>query len=160
MQDLDNNTFKNNIPNLINSEIVPQKYDEFWGESSCEITNPEAEVLVLARPYNQGSSQEEQLTKLLNACNLTKKQQTVQIPENQNIAYNNLKQKFNLKSILLIGVHPKQLGISALFRLNEINRFDNLNYIPTQSLEELESNPELKKALWVNALKPLFANGA
>lgn len=160
MQDLDNNTFKNNIPNLINSEIVPQKYDEFWDEPSCEITNPEAEILVLTRPYDQGSSQEEQLTKLLNACNLTKNQQTVQIPENQNIAYSKLKQKFNLKSILLIGVHPKQLGISALFRLNEINRFDNLNYIPTQSLEELESNPDLKKALWVNALKPLFANGA
>ena len=53
---------------------------------------------------------------------------------------------------------PQQLGIAAMFRLNEPNRFNERIFIPTLSIPDLEKQPDAKKQLWLGGLKPVFAD--
>jgi len=53
-------------------------------------------------------------------------------------------------------VHPKQLGISVLFRLFAPNHFNEKIFIAAPSLAEMEQQPDAKKQLWGQGLKPVF----
>jgi len=58
--------------------------------------------------------------------------------------------------VILAGILPIQLGISAMFRLNEPNKYGDCIWIPTLALTELDKLPEMKKQLWNMGLKPVF----
>lgn len=145
---------------IINTEIINTETDVFWyGNSvSHEKISPK-NVLILSKKIDEQSAEQQQLNKILDACKLTEdKYNIVQFTENERLAWHLLKGIANPSVVILFGVYPSRMGISALFRLNAMNNFDGASWIPTLSLQELEQQPQAKKDLWTNALKSLFAD--
>ncbi len=145
------------IPAIINTGIISNEWDQAWLETvSFKDLQPKP-VLIITSPYRDSRSEEPQLQKMLEACKLTTDQYNIiQINENQLIRIATLSNKLSIKTVLLLGILPNQLGISAQFILNTPNRFADSIFIPALSIWEMEQQPELKKQLWNNALKPVF----
>jgi DNA polymerase III psi subunit len=145
------------IPDIIDSKIVTQQVDEFWHKETPKKKNADAAVLVVSSVYSENDAA--QLQKILLACSLNADQYNIlQLKEGEQIAWHKLKQQFEPAVVLLFGIAPVQLGISALFQLYGVNNFDGCIWVPSASLQELEKQPEAKKQLWQQALKPLFAD--
>lgn len=148
------------IPRIITSEVIKSEQDVFWEDISAVIGElPHKKVLIISSAFAVGSDSETQLQKMLGACQLTDADyNTILLDEGQQVAWNKMRDLLEPEVILLIGVMPKELGISALFRLNSVNNFDGIKWIPTLSLPNLEQQPNAKKELWLQALKPLFVD--
>lgn len=148
------------IPRIITSEVIKSEQDVFWEDISAVIGElPHKKVLIISSAFAAGSDSETQLQKMLGACQLTDADyNTIQLDEGQQVAWNKMRDLLQPEVILLVGVMPKDLGISALFRLNSVNNFDGIKWIPTLSLPNLEQQPNAKKELWLQALKPLFVD--
>ncbi len=145
------------LPDILNTPVVTSNWDMFW--QAKELPQQVADVLVLTRPYETGSMEETQLHKMLQACMLDIRQCHIShIGADDNIAWHQLRDAAMPKAVLLLGVHPQQLGVSAMFRLFIPNNFDERIWIAAPSLGELEQQPEAKKQLWVNGLKPVFVD--
>lgn len=145
---------------IINTEIINTETDVFWHSNSVshEKISPK-NVLILSGKIDEQSAEQQQLKKILDACKLTENNfNHVQLADQERLAWHLLKGVANPSVVILFGVHPSRMGISALFRLNAMNNFDGTSWIPTLSLQELEQQPQAKKDLWTNALKPLFAD--
>lgn len=142
----------------IKSDIISNKYNIFWKDISDLITDTTPKkILVLSLNYSPASFEEGQLKKMLQACTLTPEQyHIVKIGEGQLVAWHKINEQLHPQITLLVGVLPAQLGISATFRLNEPNFFNECLFIPTLSINELEQSPEVKKQLWNIGLKPVF----
>ncbi len=145
---------------IINTEIIDTETDVFWYNNSVshDPISPKS-VLILSKKIDEQSAEQQQLNKILDACKLTEdKYNLVQLTDNERRAWHLLKDIAKPSVVILFGVHPSDLGVSALFRLNGLNNFDGASWIPTLSLPELEQQPQAKKELWTSALKPLFAD--
>jgi hypothetical protein len=148
------------IPIIIETDIISDEWNTFW-DSLSETKGPLSprKVLILSGPYQKDSPEAQQLQKMMQACTLGEDQyNTIQLTEDEDIAWHQL--QFHLKPavILLLGILPSRLGVSALFRWNEPNRYDECIWIPTLSLSELEKDTATKKQLWLQALKPVFVD--
>ena len=144
---------------IINTEIIDTETDVFWYNNSAshETISPK-NVLILSKKISNPQEQE-QSDKILNACKLTADlYNIIQLDAGEKNPWHQLKDIAQPVIVILFGIHPSSLGISALFRLNGQNSFDSVSWIPTLSLAELEQQPQAKKDLWTNALKPLFAD--
>ncbi len=146
--------------NIIKTEIIDPETDIFWNTfTNTGDTVTRETPLIISLQYLPASADDVQLKKILEACKLdTDTCNILQIAPDEKIAWHVLKNKYAPTTVLLFGVHPQQLAIAALFRLNGINSFDGTTIVPTLSLTQLEQQPQAKKDLWVNALKPLFAD--
>lgn len=147
------------FPRIINTEIIDTETDVFWyNNSASHETISTKNVLILTRKIGNAQEQE-QLDKILSACKLNiDLYNIVHLDADEKTAWHQLKETAHPTVVIMFGVHPSSLGISALFRLNGLNNFDGATWIPTLSLAELEQQPQAKKDLWTNALKPLFAD--
>lgn len=145
-------------PDIINSKIIRTDWDVFWQELDAGITgNATTEVLVLTLPYADGSSEETQLGKILQACKLPAEQyQVIKIESTQQLPWYKLREAKQPKAVILFGIMPQQLGISAMFRLFQPNSFNECIWVASPALTELETNAEAKKQLWQLGLKPVF----
>ncbi|WP_276134392.1 hypothetical protein [Polluticoccus soli] len=150
------------FPNIIESKIISQEYNDLWSELKLPATvNEVAKTLVLCAAYAAGGAAEMQLTKMMQACKLTETDyNTIQVEEGKAIAWHQLRDALKPKYVVLLGVHPQQLGISALFHLFAPTRFNDTIWIAGPSLQDLEKQPEAKKQLWLNGLKPVFVDNA
>ena len=146
--------------NIIESDIISIEYDNFWEDISPGIGHATSKpILVLVNSYEKGSAEETQLLKMIDACQLNPEQfNIIQLKENEKAAWYQLREKLNPRIIFLIGIHPIQLGISSLFRLNEANNFNNCVWLPTLAINELEKHKDIKKQLWINGINPIFIN--
>jgi hypothetical protein len=144
--------------NIIKSDIVDAKYDSLWNypEQLKNITEPKP-VLVITNTYEAGSAETIQLQKMLAACKLSNDQYNIiALAEGQTVGWHQLRERLHPKFIFLIGILPAQLGVSASFRLNEPNNFNDRIWLPALSLSELEKNPSVKSQLWSEGMKPVF----
>jgi hypothetical protein len=143
---------------IINSDIIKTSEDTFWNELPDGVTaGAEIQLLVISKPITAGGTEEVQLQKMMQACGLDAKQYYhLQVAEP--IAWHKLRDTLKPTAILLLGIHPKELGISALFHLYAPNNFDGCIWIPSIALNELEQQPEAKKQLWLHGLKPIFVD--
>jgi hypothetical protein len=92
-----------------------------------------------------------------NTSNLKPEQYNViGLKPGEKVAWHQLHQLLAPKIVMLIGILPAQLGISALFVLNSANSFDGCIWIPTVSLEVLGQKADLRGALWNNGMKPVL----
>ena len=132
--------------------------DELWDDSQKLSECDPSPVLILSKPFDKGSAEEEQLTSILKAgCKLNDEQYcVVMLGEEEMVAWYKLKDKITPKTILMFGIMPAQLGISSLFKFNEVNRFDSCYWVPTLPLLQLKEDKAIKGKLWNGALKPLF----
>ena len=144
--------------NIISSRIISNEFDIFWNEN-ISAGESHKTTLVISTSYDAGSQEELQLQKMLQACSLTPAScHIVQLSENSPAAWHQLRDKAQPEFVILLGISTQQLGISALMRFTEPNRFNDCIFIPTLALPELEKQPDVKKQLWLNALKPVFVD--
>lgn len=148
------------FPRIINTEIIDTETDVFWHSNTTSYENVSPKnILILSKKFDEQSAEHSQLIKILDACKLkSDAYNLLQFAENEKKAWHQLKVSAQPSVVILFGIHPTNLGVSALFRLNGINNFDGVTWIPTLSLQDLEQQPQAKKNLWGNALKPLFAD--
>jgi hypothetical protein len=146
---------------LINTEIVHPRTDIFWQQPPEMQTATPRPVLVVTTAFNN-QAEEEQLTGILQTgCKLNVAQyQLIQLPAGGQLPWYRLKASLQPRVVLLFHIYPAQLGVSALFRFSEVNKFDGALWIPAAPLGQLISDKALKGQLWNNALKPVFENQA
>ena len=145
---------------IINTDIIKDTQDVFWDKPLALRELPESKVLVITGKYQHGGKEEEQLLGILRSgCRLSGDQYNIiQLMDNEQIAWHYLKEQLKPRVVLLFGVMPSALGVAALFRLNDINNFDNCFWVPSVTLGQLIEDVTYKSQLWGNALKPLFAD--
>jgi hypothetical protein len=148
------------FPNIIGSKIIEAEWNQLWKELPMpENISKTAEVLVISAGFEPGGAEEMQLQKMMQACQLDGSGYNVFQPAGgEMVAWHQLRDAFRPKYVLLLGIHPQQLGISALFHLFAPNHFNDVLWIAGPSLQEMESQPEAKKQLWLNGLKPVFVD--
>lgn len=148
------------FPQIFDTDIVNAETDVFW--HSEKLANKQLnhnEVLVLTSEISPNSQEEIQLNKILDACKLSNVDyHLVSFSTDEKIAWHQLKNSVKPTKVITFGINPARMGITALFRLNAVNHFDGVVIIPTLSLQELEQQPQAKKDLWLNALKPVFVD--
>lgn len=146
--------------NIINTDVIDASQDVFWSDPEALLKAEPRPVLILSADYAAGSAEEEQLTGILGAgCRLMSEQYNIiKLAEHANIPWHKLREKLQPRVVMLFNISPRQLGISALFRLNDINNFDGCLWTPTLSLTQIMQDKNLKGQMWNNALKPLFVD--
>ncbi|MBL7713186.1 MAG: hypothetical protein JNL13_11995 [Chitinophagaceae bacterium] len=146
----------NELPDIFSTQVISADIDVFWqqvSDTALEAKN----TLVISEPYGPGSEEEQQLVKMLSACKLSPDKYTVvKLAPGENRAWFRLRPELQPSIVLLLGVHPAQLGISALMRPHDINPFDGARFVPTASLAELLTNAALKQHLWTNVFRVLY----
>jgi len=140
--------------NIINTEIVNSVADAFWNEVPERFTSLKpASVLVIASTDDAAP----RVQRMLDACKLAPEEYNLLfLAPDENLAWHKLKAFFQPSVVFLIGIMPSQLGVSALFRLHEINRYDEVVLLPTLSIAYLDQHESEKKHLWSASMKPLL----
>lgn len=148
------------FPDIIHTAVIQSQYDALWERLPNDISGETSkEVVIISIPYAQESSEEIQLQKMMQACKLQPEQYVViPVNEEQLLPWHQVRDSINPKVILLLGVHPHQLGISALLHLYAPNRFNDCIWIAAPSLAAMEQQAEAKKQLWNTGLKPVFVD--
>ncbi len=146
-----------NFPDIINTQIVSSDHDIFWIPADEIKDQPPRPVVVASRIFSAGSAEDTLLKKMLQACHLQEENYHVlQFRDNTSIAWHHLRDQLGVKSIILLGVLPGQLGVSAQFMPHQLSRFNDCNWIVTESAEVLVQRTEIKTHLWNYGLKPAF----
>lgn len=144
--------------NLLNTPIITSGHDTFWADVSGlpEATTP-LRLLILSTPFQSGSAEESTLYNLLAACKLNPMEYlTLSLQHDEAKAWHKLRELYQPQNVLLLGLSPAQLGITALFQFNRSNHFDGTIWIPTLPLMELNQRGDVKRDLWNNTLAPIF----
>lgn len=114
-------------------------------------------VMIISTPYQTGSAEETQLIKMLQACKLEPADYNIiQLPEDQVVSWHILRDQLDIRTIMLLGISPEQLGVSVQLMPHQVARFNDRNWIPTSSLPELMQYAEIKSHVWNYGLKPVF----
>lgn len=144
------------IPDILNTAVVNTAFDAYWSPGRNANLVPK-DTLVISTVFASGSAEENQLLKMLTACKLTTEQyQIVQLGQDEIIAWHQLRESSKATKVLLLGVLPAQLGISAMMVPHEVNQFDSVQWMPTFSLDQIATNDALKKHLWVNVFQKVY----
>lgn len=142
---------------LFNTKVVPSSEDALWSLPHDLPSFTAKEILIVSQPYRKDGEEEQTLLKMVAACKLgTEQLAIVQLAEDQRLPFAHLTSLGIPKMVLLLGIAPTQLGIHALLRLNAPNMFMGYTIIPSLALGQIASNPEVKKELWQQGLKPGF----
>jgi hypothetical protein len=64
-----------------------------------------------------------------------------------------------LSVVLLFGLLPARLGVAVMLRFLLPNRFNDTVWVPLPTVEDFAPQPELKRQMWAEALKPVFEMG-
>ncbi len=143
---------------IINTPIVSDGFDVFWQMPESTSGWESRPVLVISSYFENGAPEENQLFSLLaSGCKLSPTQyHLLKMRDNEAVGWMQLKNKLQPNIVLLFNIHQSDLGISVLFKLNEVNNYDGKLWIPTVSLNHLQQDKNMKIQLWNNALKPVF----
>jgi hypothetical protein len=145
--------------NIIRSKIVGDQQDVFWNAYATD-KGPKS-TLIISLAFEARSTDEVQLQKMMQACMLGPDDyHVVQLGGQEQVAWHSIRDIIQPETVILLGISPQQLGISAMLKFNEPNRFNDRILIPTLTLQDLEKQPEVKKQLWLQALKPVFVDKA
>ncbi len=147
---------ENVLPNIFKAPIVSHTIDGFW-ETAKAGALKEKDTLVISAHFESGSAEETQLLRMLGACKLTDEHyQVIKLGAEEKIAWHQLREFSKASKVLLLGILPAQLGISAMMVPNEVNHFDGAQWMPSFSLDQIAANDALKKHLWVNVFQKLY----
>lgn len=146
------------FPDIIKTAIIGAELDSFWQKLPEDILRlSPVDTLVITLPLQ--ANEEAQLQKMMQACKLdASAYNIVQVKENEPLSWHQLRDTLRPKVILLLGILPQQLGISAQFYMFSPNRFNECTWIASPSITMLEQQPDAKKQLWTAGLKPVFVD--
>lgn len=146
---------------IINSDIVSAANDVFWLDSGT-VTNglEKRPVLVLLGEADRKPELETQLVRMLDACELQPANYNIiYLAEGQLVAWNQLRTALDPYVVLLFGLVPAQLGVAVMLRFLLPNRFNDTVWVPLPTVESFAPQPDLKRRMWTEALKPVFEMG-
>jgi len=96
------------------------------------------------------------LNALLAACSLTLADiALVNFYQHKKITHSKLTTTLNAKKILIFGVTAEELGLPFTIPFFQVQKFQQEVYLICPSLEEIQTDKELKKQLW-NCLQKIF----
>jgi hypothetical protein len=148
------------LPNIISSKIVTNTWDTFWNDPSefLKGLSPRP-ILVLSLALPKESAEETQLMKLLQACQLQEQDYNLLfLQDDTRIAWHQLKDRLQVKTVVLFGVSPEQLGVSVQFMPYQVSRFNDCSWIPAGPVNQFMDNKDIKNHLWTYGLKPVFVD--
>lgn len=150
------------MPDIIHTDIVSAAYDVFWNDLPNWIESlPKRKVMIITRPFEKGSPEAIQLSKIIAACKLEEDAYNcIHLPENVFLAWPKLRDILGINTILLFGIQPAELGVTVQLMPHQISRFNQANWIVTAGLTELMSEKLIKNHLWNYGLKPVFIDKA
>ncbi|MBE2288722.1 MAG: hypothetical protein IAE95_04155 [Chitinophagaceae bacterium] len=143
---------------IINTDIISAANDVFWQDSST-VTNglEKRPVLVLLGEADRKPELETQLVRMLDACKLQPADYNIiYLAEGQLVSWNHLRTAVDPYVILLFGLVPAQLGVAVMLRFLLPNRFNDTVWVPLPTVEMFAPQPDLKRRMWTEALKPVF----
>lgn len=147
----------NDISNIINTAIVSDRYDVFWKDDLLKSRSLPARPVLFITVKNEHAEDAALLQKIIDACKLTPEAYNLlELHEEERIAWHILRDELNITTLVLFGIGPEQLGVSVHLMPHQTNRFDNCNWIPTASMQQMAAHPEIKTHLWNYGLKPVF----
>lgn len=146
------------LPSIIHTDVIPEKWDKFWSGAQTNMTDMKAtDVVILSKPFVSGGEDDMLLAKMMQACKLSPDDYLVLQPDEENaVSWHSLRDKTGAKTIVLLGLLPEDIGVSAMLMPHQVSRFGGANWIVTSSLQELNARPEIKRHLWQYGLKPVF----
>jgi len=149
-------------PDIISSPVVNEEWNAFWEDISPLIKDmPVRDTLVISLPLEASDPGMPQLRKMLQACNLAENDYNLlQVTEDQKIAWYQLREQLRPRQVITLGIGPQQLGLSVFFMPHQVNRFNDVSWLPTLDIPRLEQNPDIKKHYWSYGLKPVFIEKA
>jgi len=149
-------------PDIISSAVISGEWDIFWEDIAPLVEGmPPKDTLVITTPVTPQSADFTQLQKMLQACTLAADDYNLlQLPPDKAAAWYRLRDRLQPRQVILLGIEPAQLGIAAMFMPHQVNRFQDVSWIPTLSISGLGADPDVKKHLWNYGLKPVFVEKA
>jgi hypothetical protein len=146
------------LPDIINTAIIDTAQDAFWQTLPLEVAQmQQKDTMIITVPMKAG--EDAQLQKMMQACKLdVTDYNIVQVKESEPISWHQLRDALKPKVVILLGVLPQQLGISAALHMFAPNNFNECIWIAAPSLSQLEQQPDGKKQLWTSGLKPVFVD--
>jgi hypothetical protein len=144
---------------LIRSEVVSSHYDAFWEDAETEDKNVRL-LVVLQRAEVADPALATMLDRMVAGFGLGP-DDTAKVVLNDGVraAWYRLEMHHHPKVVLTFGIEPGRLGISALFTINEVNRFGGCIWLPCVPLAAIAADDKLKRQLWDTQMKPLFKEG-
>lgn len=115
--------------------------------------NQKAAIIGLKSAFSAGSSQYILLLKILNSIGLTEENCDF-IPWFEGLNFTTLRDKANTSVWISFGLAPHMLGMYIKVAENQLVQWNGQQILFGSSLERLEKEPALKKALW-GSLKQL-----
>lgn len=148
------------IPDILNTPVLPAHYDDFWTDEQHLLDGLEPkETLFITQPFEDSDATAAKLQAIIKACNLAEDHYHIlKLTVQTNIAWHLLRDKLQPKYIVMLGIEPEQLALSVQFMPHQVSRFDNCAFIPTLSVEQLDVYPDIKKHFWSYGLKPVFVD--
>lgn len=101
----------------------------------------------------QNVAEEKLLQGMMSACGLSANEWWL-FPENTN--FQTLRRLPQLRYLLLLGISERQLNLSIILPFYKPVQLNQVVFIQAHALSILNENADYKKALWVQALKPVF----
>ena len=142
---------------LYNTKVIPAAEDVMWVSPANLPRMEAAKLLVIAAHFDPGGSESTTLAKMMTACKLAPADYAVvELSPTDRLPWRALMEAGAPSRILLLGIHPAQLGISAAFQQNHCNNFLSYVIIPGPGLAQLDQQPTIKRELWEQGLKPCF----
>ncbi len=140
----------------INNAISETVAIQYWGHN-------EKQIAILLKDKSADYLSEEVLqflTNILKACSLTLNDiAIVNIYQQKNINYNQLKEKLSINTCVSFGITPAEIDIFSSFSLFEVGIYDNISFVFAPELMEMNANTSeskiLKAKLW-KSLQKLF----
>ena len=142
---------------IFNTSIIPTDADALWELPEGIQKSTGDKLLVIASPISKNSSEESTFLNMMKACSLSDgNYRIIELKDGSPMSWQLLSEQIAAKIILLLGVHPAQLGIHAQFVFNSANSFMNRLFIPSAPMSQIEADKDLKRSLWEDGLKPCF----
>ena len=142
---------------VFKTKIVPAAFDRFWadaGSSTADLA-PKQVLVLAAEPVG-----EEMIARMLNRCGVAATDfMTFRVAPGSVVPWNSLNDKVRPRVVVLLGVAPADLGISALFVFGSPNRFGGAIWIPGPATADMEQTPDLRRQWWESGLAPVFEAG-
>jgi len=96
------------------------------------------------------------LTNILTACKLNLADiALLNFANVSKVSYKDFFEAVPAKSVIFFGVQPDILSVPMNFPFFQVQNFDNVNYLSSPTLDEIEADKTLKGSLWTS-LKKIF----
>ncbi|MEO6830801.1 MAG: hypothetical protein ABI169_01275 [Chitinophagaceae bacterium] len=143
---------------LFNTKVIPSSLDILWQSPQMPVDSALQGMLVLSTPFPENSEEATVLQKMMQACKLGDNNYFLKIMEaDERLSLTRYCNGTIPPVVLLLGINPRQLGINAQFILNACNPFLGSTFIPSLDLGHIAYDKDLKRTLWEQGLKPMFA---